>query len=54
MILSINEVLAIISVVQLGADHLIPGGGLWFFCEKKILQQILENKKSVQLLVVKK
>ena len=19
----------------LGADHLIPGGGLWFFCEKK-------------------
>ena len=20
------------------------GGGLWFFCEKKIVQQILENK----------
>ena len=28
----------------LGADHFIPGGGRWFFCEKKIVQQILENK----------
>ena len=29
-------------------------GGLWFFCEKKIVQQIFENKLFVQLLVGKK
>ena len=34
---------------SLGADHLIPGGGggvglCFFFCEKGIVQQILENK----------
>ena len=29
---------------KLGADHLIPGGRLWFFCKKKIVQQISENK----------
>ena len=23
------------NVSTLGADHLIPTGGLWFFCEKK-------------------
>ena len=27
----------------LGADHLTPGGGLWFFGEKKIVQQLMEN-----------
>ena len=29
---------------QKGADHLIPGGGgLRFFCEKKIVQQIMKK-----------
>ena len=27
-----------------GAENLIPRGGYGFFCEKKIVQQILENK----------
>ena len=38
----------------LGADHLIPGGWLWFFfCEKKYVQQKMKNKQFVQLLVEK-
>ena len=37
-------------MLLLGADHLIPRGG---GCEKKIVQQILENKKFVQPLLGK-
>ena len=33
----IERVIHVRNSIELGADHLIPGGGggLWFFCEKK-------------------
>ena len=31
------------TILLLGADHLIPGGG-YGFCEKKFVQQKMENK----------
>ena len=32
------------TILLLGADHLIPGGGVWFFVKKKFVQQKMENK----------
>ena len=31
------------TILLLGEDHLIPGGGM-VFCEKKFVQQKMENK----------
>ena len=32
------------TILLLGEDHLIPGGGGMVFCEKKFVQQKMENK----------
>ena len=42
----IEGVIHVRNSIELGADHLIPGGGggYGFFVKKKIVQQIFENK----------